>query len=388
MATQLSILNDISAEQFLAEYWQKKPLLIRNAIPEIVGMFEPDDILELALDEYITARLLTQHGDTQQQWQVKNSPLQSEDFAALPPLWTLLVQAVDHYSIELAALWDKFSFIPKWRRDDIMVSYAPKGGSVGQHFDFYDVFLLQGHGHRRWQLGQWCDENTAFVPDQPLRLLEAMQVTFDEVLAPGDLLYVPPKLAHYGVAEDDCLTFSFGFRMPNQTDLIDQLSDKFAEQEHAQTPLPDAQRLLSSAVGEVTTTELKQLKETILTAIQDSAYFEQAVMALVSEAKYPNNIPELEPMSLSELQDMAQESTFIGLEPASRLLYRQVNTELEFWANGEVLCIHPDTQPILKQLADGVALDLGTVLQQHVLEDLLMAINHAVLILIDHDDMN
>ena len=148
----LSILGGISAEQFLAEYWQKKPLIVRNALPEIVGMFEPDDIKELALDDDVTARLITQNGQKHDQWQVKNSPLSAKDFKKLPRYWTLLVQAVDHYSLELADLWKQFSFIPQWRRDDIMVSYAPQGGSVGQHFDFYDVFLLQGFGHRRWQL--------------------------------------------------------------------------------------------------------------------------------------------------------------------------------------------------------------------------------------------
>ena len=142
---------------------------------------------------------------------VKSSPLIKGDFQKLPKLWTLLVQAVDHYSFDLAELWKKFPFIPQWRRDDIMVSYAPKGGSVGQHFDFYDVFLVQGYGHRRWQLGQMCDENTAFVTGQPLKLLPEMDVHFDEVLAPGDLLYVPPGLSHYGVAEDDCLTFRLAF---------------------------------------------------------------------------------------------------------------------------------------------------------------------------------
>ena len=219
MSQPLDVLGGITAEQFLAEYWQKKPLLVRNALPEIANILEPNDVMELALEEHVTARLIKQKDKDPNQWSVKSSPLIKGDFQKMPKLWTLLVQAVDHYSFDLAELWKKFPFIPQWRRDDIMVSYAPKGGSVGKHFDFYDVFLVQGYGHRRWQLGQMCDANTEFVSGQPLKLLPEMQVDFDEVLAPGDLLYVPPGLSHYGVAEDDCLTFSFGFRMPNMEDM-------------------------------------------------------------------------------------------------------------------------------------------------------------------------
>lgn len=229
MSQPLTILGGITAEQFLNEYWQKKPLLVRGALPEIANILEPNDVMELALEDNVSARLIKQKDRDPNQWSVKSSPLTKSDFQKMPKLWTLLVQAVDHYSMDLAELWQRFSFIPQWRRDDIMVSYAPKGGSVGKHFDFYDVFLVQGYGHRRWQLGQMCDADTAFVPNQPLKLLPDMDINFDEVLAPGDLLYVPPGLSHYGVAEDDCLTFSFGFRMPNVANMMDRVSDQFAD---------------------------------------------------------------------------------------------------------------------------------------------------------------
>jgi 50S ribosomal protein L16 3-hydroxylase len=131
MSQPLDVLGGITAEQFLAEYWQKKPLLVRNALPEIAGLLEPHDVMELALDENVTARLIKQKDKDPNQWSVKSSPLIKADFQKMPKLWTLLVQAVDHYSFDLAELWKKFPFIPLWRRDDIMVSYAPKGGSVG-----------------------------------------------------------------------------------------------------------------------------------------------------------------------------------------------------------------------------------------------------------------
>ncbi len=183
MTEPLTVLGGITAEQFLAEYWQKKPLLVRNGLPEIIGLLQPQDVQELALEEHASARLIRQKDKNPNEWHVKSSPLTKGDFQKLPKLWSILVQAVDHYSFDLSELWKKFPFIPQWRRDDIMVSYAPKGGSVGKHFDFYDVFLVQGHGHRRWQLGQMCDVNTAFVPNQPLKLLPEIDVQFDEVLA-------------------------------------------------------------------------------------------------------------------------------------------------------------------------------------------------------------
>ena len=160
-------------------------------MPEIAGLLEPDDVMELALEENVTARLIKQKDRDPNQWSVKTSPLLKADFQKMPKLWTLLVQAVDHYSFDLSELWKSLPLSLNGR-DDIMVSYAPQGGSVGQHFDFYDVFLVQGYGHRRWQLGQMCDAETELVPGQPLKLLPEMDVHFDEVLAPGDLLYIPP----------------------------------------------------------------------------------------------------------------------------------------------------------------------------------------------------
>ncbi|MBP7217878.1 MAG: cupin domain-containing protein, partial [Acinetobacter sp.] len=228
MSQTLTVLGGISAEQFLTEYWQKKPLLVRAAMPEAIGLLEPNDIQELALEEHVSARLIRQKNKNPNEWHVKSSPLTKGDFQKLPNLWTVLIQAVDHYSFDIAELWKNFAFIPQWRRDDIMVSYAPKGGSVGKHFDFYDVFLVQAHGHRRWQLGQMCDASTELLQNQPLKLLAEMDIQFDEVLAPGDMLYVPPGLSHYGVAEDECLTFSFGFRMPNIADMMDRASEQFA----------------------------------------------------------------------------------------------------------------------------------------------------------------
>ena len=387
MSQPLDILGGITAEQFLTEYWQKKPLLVRNALPEIANLLEPNDVMELALDENITARLIKQKDKDPNQWSVKSSPLIKADFQKMPKLWTLLVQAVDHYSFDLAELWKKFPFIPQWRRDDIMVSYAQKGGSVGKHFDFYDVFLVQGHGHRRWQLGQMCNAESEFVAGQPLKLLPEMEVNFDEVLAPGDLLYVPPGLSHYGVAEDECLTYSFGFRMPNVAEMMDRVSDKFADDQLLKNPLTDIIRDKISPIGQISQAELDYLKAKLLAQLQNPTVLEDALMSLMSEPKYPENIPDAEAIGTGDLEEALDLGYSLILEPASRLLYTEDEDELLFWANGEGICISDAFAPILKQIADGNPALLDEKLNDpDMLEDIVNLLNESILMLLPAAD--
>ncbi len=383
MTEPLTVLGGITAEQFLAEYWQKKPLLVRNGLPEIIGLLQPQDVQELALEEHASARLIRQKDKNPNEWHVKSSPLTKGDFQKLPKLWSILVQAVDHYSFDLSELWKKFPFIPQWRRDDIMVSYAPKGGSVGKHFDFYDVFLVQGHGHRRWQLGQMCDVNTTFVPNQPLILLPEIDVQFDEVLAPGDLLYVPPGMAHYGVAEDDCLTFSFGFRMPNVAGMMERISDQFSANTLLQNPVVDIARKQMSQIGEINSTELSYLKDLVLAQLQDSTALDAAIMSYMSEPKYPDNIPEPDEIEADDLQEILHEGYEVLLEPASRLLYTESDGILSFWGNGEALCIAATFAPKLKAIADGESLAFDSEFNElEILENVAYLLNESILMLL------
>jgi 50S ribosomal protein L16 3-hydroxylase len=386
MSVNLDVLGGISAEQFFAEYWQKKPLLVRNAIPDISDMLEPEDILGLAQQEGVAARLLTQHGQQHEQWKLKRSPLNQKDFSKLSGYWTLLVQAVDHFSADIARLWQHFDFIPQWRRDDIMVSYAPKGGSVGRHFDQYDVFLVQGYGERRWQLGQYCDENTQFIPNQTLRLLPDMAVFFDEVLNPGDLLYVPPKLSHYGVAENDCLTFSFGFRMPNAAQLLDQLTDQLLQDQSIQTPVSDLHPRPLQAAGEVNVQDINWLKQQLIDRIQQGTYFEQALLGILSDSKYPDSLPENEELSIDALRDILAEGGSVQREPAARLLYLTQGDQQQFWALGEVIECAAAQQPLLKQLADGAVLSADDFELSEDNLTLLSQLYTSAILLIDQPD--
>ena len=166
----LTILGGISAREFMRDYWQKKPLLIRQAIPDFESPLSPDELAGLALEEEIESRLVIEHGE--QPWELRRGPFAEDAFADLPERdWTLLVQAVDQFIPEVAELLEQFRFLPSWRIDDVMISFAAPGGGVGPHFDNYDVFLLQGHGQRRWRLGQMCDADSPLLDHPELRIL-------------------------------------------------------------------------------------------------------------------------------------------------------------------------------------------------------------------------
>lgn len=222
MQQALTLLNGLTPAQFMAEYWQKKPLLIRGAMPDFKGLLDPSELAGLACDAEVPSRLIQFDPARQQEgrgWQVTQGPFDDEDFAALPAQhWTLLVQGVNHVLPEAQALLSQFSFIPNARLDDVMVSYAPTGGGVGAHVDSYDVFLLQGAGKRRWRISQQTD--LRLIPNAPLRILSHFECEQEWVLEPGDMLYLPPNVAHCGISEDDdCMTYSIGFRAPSAREL-------------------------------------------------------------------------------------------------------------------------------------------------------------------------
>ena len=213
------------AANFLRSYWQKKPLLIRNAFPGFVSPISPEDLAGLACEEAALSRIVT-HQRADDSWTLRHGPFAEELFPTLGDHdWSLLVQDVDKWDADIAALLPAFSFLPRWRIDDVMVSFAAPGGSVGAHVDQYDVFLLQAQGHRRWQIDISKDPSLAFRDDVELKLLREFHPTHDWVLGPGDMLYLPPGVPHHGVAEDACLTFSIGMRAPAAAELLGDFVD-------------------------------------------------------------------------------------------------------------------------------------------------------------------
>lgn len=363
----LCLPPDLSPAEFLSDYWQKKPLLIKNGLPEIVGQLEPADVLDLATFDEVTARLLTQDDTNPDNWQLTLSPLSEENIANTPQLWTLLVQNLEQWSMDIAALWQHFSYIPQWQRDDIMVSYAPQGGSVGKHYDQYDVFLVQGFGQRRWQLGKFCNEKTPFIPNQPLRLIDDIgDIIFDDVLSPGDVLYVPPGLSHYGVAENDCLTYSFGFRRPSGTALLDMAVDEltgihswqqpFAEIDIADKTANAAQGYLHQN-GEISPDTIASIKKRLLANLAESDVLDEAIAKCLSTRRF-ELLDEEEPMEAEMMLAELSNGAHIIKEPAVKLLY--TSEPLKLVCQGERISdLFPQQEALLKRLADGDNLSLG-----------------------------
>lgn len=215
----------LDAAGFLRDYWQRKPLLMRNALPGFRSPISGDELAGLALEEEVESRLVFEQGETGP-WELRHGPFDEATFAGLPDSpWTLLVQAVDMWVPEVRALFDEFAFLPRWRMDDIMISYANDGGGVGPHFDYYDVFLIQAEGRRRWSIGgDPCGPDTPLLPGTGLKILQQMEAAQSWVLEPGDVLYLPPCIAHHGVAVGECMTWSLGFRAPTAGEMLDDLA--------------------------------------------------------------------------------------------------------------------------------------------------------------------
>ena len=223
-----ALLGGATPARFLRHYWQKRPLLIRQAIAGFQGLLSTRELFVLAARDDVESRLVWRE---RSRWMLAHGPFRRADFRALPKRnWTLLVQGLNLHRVAADALLRRFAFIPYARLDDVMVSYAAPGGGVGPHFDSYDVFLLQGEGRRRWRVGRQRD--LALKPGLPLKILARFRPEHEWLLGPGDMLYLPPAVAHDGIALDVCSTYSIGFRAPSAQEVaiafLDWLRDRIA----------------------------------------------------------------------------------------------------------------------------------------------------------------
>ena len=230
----MRLLGDLSADEFLSNYWQQELLLIRGALPDYRSPVSADELAGLALEPEVESRLVHAKGVDRirdHRWELQPGPFNEADFAELPEAnWTLLVQAVDLWVPAVAELLQRFDFLPRWRLDDVMVSFATPGGGVGPHVDQYDVFLLQVEGERDWSVAATKAKAGAptadgsLQPGSSLRVLQNFEPVQQWTLAPGDMLYLPPGVPHWGVARTDCLTFSIGFRSPSASEMLSDLA--------------------------------------------------------------------------------------------------------------------------------------------------------------------
>ena len=345
----LQLLNNLTPAQFLAEYWQKKPLLIRQAIPNFKGLMSPNDLAGLACEDEVQARIIKQK---KHNWSVQNSPFDEGDFSKLPAKdWTLLVQSVNHYLPEAADLLAQFNFIPHARLDDLMVSYAPAGGGVGAHVDSYDVFLLQGSGKRNWKVSAQTD--LSLVEGAPLRILKHFETEQEWTLEAGDMLYLPPQIAHWGVSmSDDCMTYSIGFRAPKTQELMHEflsyLQDNIeADDLRVASLYRDPDLSLQTHPAEISKDMIKQVSAMLQTMTWDNNHIADFLGKYLTEPK-PDVVFEA-PRKISLATFCKQLSTkSLSLDLKSQMLFSQN----QFYLNGEPLTVAAELSACMRELAD------------------------------------
>jgi 50S ribosomal protein L16 3-hydroxylase len=244
-------LGGLTAARFLAEHWQRRPLLIRSAYPDWTDPLSPDELAGLATEPDAAARLVA-YEKAPPHWRVREGPFEAADFERLPETdWTLLVREVDHHLPAVAALLRDFDFLPAWRMEDVMVSYAAPGGGVGPHLDRYDVFLIQGAGRRRWQIAPPPAGEPDLVPGIDLQVLADFRPDEEWVLEPGDLLYLPPGVPHCGTAEGACMTYSVGFRAPSHPELLARFFEEAVARADPEARYADPGRAVADSPGRI-----------------------------------------------------------------------------------------------------------------------------------------
>ena len=361
---------NLDTTTFLRDYWQQKPLLIKNPWPIWKNPIAPDELAGLACEELVESRLIMRAGNS---WNLEQGPFPAKRFGALgKEACTLLVQAVDHHVPEVAALIEPFRFIPNWRIDDVMVSFASDGGGVGPHFDHYDVFLVQGLGKRRWQVGGMCDENSKLLPNDDLRLLANFQATDEWLLEPGDMLYVPPGISHNGVAVgDDCMTYSIGFRAPSRSELIGYWADDLLADMPDDDRYGDAGLQPQDNPGEISPQAIDRLHAMITEKLADREAFVRWFGQYNSTPKYPDVDwrPEV-PIEVEQLRKALTSGIRLRRNPASRFSFVRENENwVILFVDGQSFHCNDETISFAKDIC---ARDTVTIDQDSIQSDAAM----------------
>ena len=346
----LTMLGGMTAEQFLAEYWQKKPLLVRNALPGFNGLLSRDEMLDLSCRDDVESRFVSQAGG----WTIDHGPFKRTALRRKAKPWTVLVQGLNMLLPQADELMRRFSFVPYARLDDLMVSYATDGGGVGPHFDSYDVFLLQGMGQRRWRIGNQIDQT--LIDGLPLRILKDFRPVYDWIVEPGDLLYLPPEWAHDGIAVGECMTYSVGFRAAPAQDLAEQflvfLQDRVALPDRYRDPDLELQKH-PAKIGDPMIDQVADMLGRIRwnrNTVRDflGAYLTEPKAHVFFD---PPERP------LSEKQFAIQlRKRGLCLDRRSHLLF----ADEHFYVNGELVKVPHKTRALFRRLADERVLDAQT----------------------------
>jgi 50S ribosomal protein L16 3-hydroxylase len=349
--TPLQLLGGISPETFMRVYWEKKPLLIRAAIPGFKPLLDRAELIDLAAQDDVESRLVVQaKADKQGQWRLKHGPFGRKDYPAFKqPGWTVLVQGVDLHDERVHQLMNQFRFVPDARLDDLMISYATDTGGVGPHFDSYDVFLLQAHGRRHWRIGRQKD--LSLVPDMPVKILANFVPEQEFVLEPGDMLYLPPDWAHDGIAEGECMTYSIGFRSPVKGEIARELLQCMAEQaadDVGSAIYRDPKQPAVSASGEIPAGLVQFAQEALAAALKDPLALQRSLGEIMTEPKAH--------VWFHGEQDF-EEGVGVRLDRRTRMMYDARHV----FINGESFRAAGRDAKLMRQLADNRELSASEV---------------------------
>jgi 50S ribosomal protein L16 3-hydroxylase len=318
------------SKHFLAQYWQKKPVLLSKFIPGFSDSLAPEELAGLACEELVESRLIIEAQPGQ--WQLRHGPFEDSDFTQLPESnWTLLVQAVDHWVEDVADIKTLFNFLPSWRIDDIMISFAAQGGGVGPHYDYYDVFLLQGQGERSWKIGDRCDSDTKLVPGEDLSLLQNFKATTEFNLTAGDALYVPPRFPHWGTATSDSLCYSIGFRAPSMAEMIEGFSDFIIKEQDPAQRYEDIDSQIEPGSAEIRPKMLDPSYRQLTERLAQKQNFAGWFGCYVSQPKYPELIQPLD--------DELSAEDFSGLLSGGVQLMKNPSSRFAFMESAEKDCV-------------------------------------------------
>ncbi|QCU90265.1 cupin domain-containing protein [Thiomicrorhabdus sediminis] len=350
--------NNIDLQTFFNDYWQKKPLIIRNALPDFVPPVSAEELAGLSLEEEVESRIVVQHGE--QDYELKKGPFDEQTYASLPEQnWTLLIQGMDRLIPEVADILNDFDFLPRWRIDDIMVSYATTGGNVGPHFDHYDVFLLQAAGQRRWTLtSEDCNEGN-YIEGVDLRLMKTFKVEQEEVFQPGDILYIPPKWGHHGVAlDDECMTYSIGYRSYRGQELWDSFGDHLSEMALFKDIYQDPTWQVGLNPGEVTHAAAHQAQQLLSQILEDKSlmktWFGRFATQLDQTAaqQLPEPLSGEETPPLEDFIGAMQVEAGLIKDAVCRFAYTDIDGNSQLYINGAIWQDFGADAKFIQQLAN------------------------------------
>jgi len=350
MKIDLISLGDLSHDTFLRDYWQKRPLLIRQALPGFESPITPDELAGLACEEGVESSLIMeQKVGAEKPWEVKHGVFTEDDFATLPEThWTLLVHEMNRHVPEIGDILDKFQFIPQWRIDDLMVSYAPLNGSVGAHTDNYDVFLIQAYGVRRWQISH---ERQPLIPDIDIKVMQSFTAEESWDLHPGDILYLPPNVAHYGVAQGDCMTFSVGFLAPSHTDLLNDYVHHFTQHLEDEQRYADPDLCLQDHAGQISPQALAKIQNLVQSMPTDTASINQWFGQFISESRIGTRYECPEPSF--EVETWLAEFAELGnLRREARILFIDDESGVTLFVEGQAIAVSTENAETIALLTE------------------------------------